>query len=77
MEKIEPPKALSFDSLNLSAEWKKWRKHFQFYLVAAEKNDKSDTIKTSILMSCIGEKGREIYETLQFPAKTDGEETEP
>ena len=59
MGRIEPPKALCFDSNNLSADWKRWRKHFDFYLTATEKNDKSDTVKTSILMSCIGEKGRE------------------
>ena len=76
MERIEPPKGLCFDSNNLSADWKKWRKHFEFYLTATEKNEKTYT-KTSILMSCIGEKGWEIYETFEYPANADENNPEP
>ena len=69
MEKFEAPKAQLFESNNLSGEWKKWKKHFEFYLAATEADTKSDKIKSSILLSCIGEKGREIFETFEFPAK--------
>ena len=77
MEVIQPPKAINFDSDNLSTEWKKWENHLKFYLTATEKDEKSDAIKTSILMACIGEKGREIYETFQFPAKANATDPEP
>ena len=63
-----------FEGNNIPAVWKKWKKHFAFYLVATEKQGKSDLIKTSILMSCIGEKGREIYDTFEFPAKAEDAE---
>ena len=49
----------------------------QFYLTATEKDGKADSIKTSILLACIGEKGREIYETFQFPAKINDTDPEP
>ena len=39
-------------------------KHFNnFFLTATESYFKSDKVKTSILLTCIGSKGREIYET--------------
>ena len=77
MEKFDPPRELSFETDNLSAAWKKWRKFFEFYLTAAEKDTKSDKIKISILMSCIGEKDREVYETFEFPPKANDGEPDP
>ena len=65
MDKLEPPQPFSCDS-NASQSWKLWLKHFSFYLVATEKNTKGDKIKTSIFLTCIGQKGREIYETFTF-----------
>ena len=65
MEQIKPPQALSFDG-NLDREWKIWKRHFNFYLTATESDGKSDKIKTCIFLSCIGSKGREIYETFEF-----------
>ena len=40
--------------------------HFDFYLAATEKDTKDDEIKTSISLTCIGQKGRDIYETFTF-----------
>ena len=70
MEKLEPPQAFSFDG-NVSHNWKLWLKHFNFYLTATEKDAKNDKIKTSILLTCIGHKGREIYETFSFDVPGD------
>ena len=39
--------------------------------MATEKDAKSDKINTSILLTCIGKQGREIYNTFQFE---EGEE---
>ena len=77
METIQPPKQLDFGSENLSNQWKKWESHLKVYLTATEKDGKGDTIKTSILLACIGDKGREIYETFQFGAKENDNEPEP
>ena len=50
-------------------------KHFEFYLTATEKDDKPDKTKTCILLSCIGRKGRDIYETFVFQPKVN--DTDP
>ena len=39
---------------------------FKFYLTATENDCKNDKIKTLVLLSCIGQKVREIYETFRF-----------
>ena len=41
------------------------------YLVAIEKDGKSDKIKTSILLYCIGNNGREIYNTFTWTSAED------
>ena len=65
MDNLEPSQTFSFDS-NVSHSWKIWLKHFDFNLAAMEKDTKGDKIKTSIFLTCIGQKGREIYETFTF-----------
>ena len=68
MDKLEPPQAFSFDS-SVPHSWKLWLKHFfDFYLAATEKDTNGDKIKTSIFLTCIGQKRREIYETFTFEA---------
>ena len=41
---------------NVSHIWKLWLKQFRFYLTATEKNNKDDKIKTSMLLTCVGQK---------------------
>ena len=65
MEKLEPLSGFSFDG-NVSRSWKLWLKHFDFYLAATEKDTKGDKIQTSTFLTCIGQKGRKIYETFTF-----------
>ena len=59
MDKSEPPQSFSFKG-NVSQGWKLWLKHFEFYLTTTEKDRKNDK---SVLLACIRQKGREIYET--------------
>ena len=70
MDKLRPPPPFSFEG-NVSHGWKIRQKHFQFFLTATESDTKSDKIKTSILLPCIGQKGRDIYETFTFEQDTD------
>ena len=65
MDKLEPHQAFSFDG-NVSHSWKFGLKQFYFYLATTEKDSKGDKIKTSIFLTCIGQNGREIYETFTF-----------
>ena len=70
MERLKPPGPLSFEG-NVGQTWKTWRKAVDVYLVATESDTKSDKIKTSILLTCIGERGREVYETFEFTTAGD------
>ena len=65
MDKLEPPQSFSFEG-NVSQGSKLWLKHFEFYQTATEKEAKYEKVKTSVLLTCIGQKGREIYETFNF-----------
>ena len=62
MEGFNPPSPLIFEG-NISEQWKRWKQELDFYLVATEKDSKGDKVKLSILLTCIGEQGREIYNT--------------
>ena len=70
MDNLRPPPPFSFEG-NLSHAWKVWEKHFNFFLTATESDSKSDKVKTSILLTCIVSKGREIYETFAFAQEGD------
>ena len=59
MDKLEPPSSLIFDG-NVAEQWKIWRQELELYLTATESDDKNDKAKTSILLTCIGKKGRLI-----------------
>ena len=52
MDKLEPP-AVSFDG-NVSHGWKKWSKHFDFFLTATESDTKSDKVKLPYFYHALG-----------------------
>ena len=56
---------MSFDG-SLLENWRKWSQQLTLYLSATEKDAKSDKIKSSILIHCISEKSREIYNCFTF-----------
>ena len=65
MYKLEPPQHFLFEG-NVSHTWKLLLKQFRFYLTATEKDKIYDKIKTSMLLTSIGQTGREIYDTFTF-----------
>ena len=72
MDKLEPPQSFSFEG-NISQGLTLWLKHFDFHLTATEKDGKNGKVKTSLLLTCMGQKGKEIYETFNFD--NPGDET--
>ena len=54
MSKFNLPTALSLDG-NVAENWNKFKKEFKFFMTATESNDKPEDVKTSRLLSCIGE----------------------
>ena len=59
MDKLNPPQ-------ELSEHWKLWKQELMLYITATEKTKKSDEVKSSILLTCIGPRGREVYNTFGF-----------
>ena len=51
---------------NVSKNWKTFFQEMKFFLTATEKSKKSPEIKCSILLNCIGKKGRELYNTFKY-----------
>ena len=76
MERLKPPASFNFDDENLPREWKKWKKHFEFYLIATETDGKSNKVKSAILLSSIGNKGREIFDTFTFAEEAQRQDLE-
>ena len=65
MDRFTPPEPLPSEG-NIAEQWRKWKQELTLYITAAEKDKKSDLVKSSILLTCIGKKGREIYNTFTF-----------
>ena len=70
MDKLEPPSSMIFDG-NVAEQWKICRQELELYLTATESDEKDDKVKTSILLTCIGKKGREIYNIFTFTEEGD------
>ena len=62
---------MNFNQDNLSQAWKRWKSEFDFFMIATESESKSEKVKSSILLTCIGEKVCEIYSTLTFDVEAD------
>ena len=65
MDRLTPPKPLIVEG-NLVKNWKRWKQDFTLYLTATEFTKKSNQVKSSLLLHCIGEKSREIYNNFTF-----------
>ena len=70
MDKFTPPGSLNFDG-NLAENCRKWRQEFEFYIVATDSDAKSEKVQTSILLTCVGQKGRDVYNTFAFATDED------
>ena len=65
METLKPPKPLILEG-NLAERWRSWKQDFTLFMEATESTEKSDKTKCSILLHCIGNTVREIYNTFTF-----------
>ena len=65
MDRLKPHFSFSFNG-NVGEAWKSWKKTFQFFITATETDEKSEKVKISTLLTCIDQRGREIYDTFTF-----------
>ena len=49
----------------------KWKQELEFCILATKSEEKPEPVKSSILLTCIGSKGREIYNTFNFENDED------
>ena len=70
MDRFTPPEPLPFEG-NIAEQWRKWKQELTLYITAAEKDKKSDLVKSSTLLTCIGKKVSEIYNTFTFENDDD------
>ena len=69
---LKPPSELNLDVCGNYLEiWKAWKNDFLIYLQATESASKSDLVKSSILLHCIGKNAKEIYQTFTFDQDSD------
>ena len=70
MDKLKPLKPLNLDG-NLLQDWKLWKQQFYLFMTATEYDKKPDNVKSSLLLHCIGERAREVYNTFNFSTTAD------
>ena len=70
MDRLTPPDAMQFSG-NFNKNWTKWKQELEFYILATESEEKPERVKSSIPLTCIGSKGREIYDTFNFENDED------
>ena len=72
MDRLKPPKPPP-NSLegNILRNWKTWKQNFTLLMAATEYNGKSDEVKINLLLHCIGEKARKVYNTFVFSSTED------
>ncbi|GBN38205.1 Transposon Ty3-G Gag-Pol polyprotein [Araneus ventricosus] len=66
MDAFRPPAPLKFSIGNVKEKWRKWRQELENYLLATEKDERTDKIKIAILLNLLGSEGLEIFNTFKF-----------
>ncbi|CAB4025804.1 Hypothetical predicted protein [Paramuricea clavata] len=74
-EQIPAPKPLKLDG-NAAENWRRWKKAFELYMTATEKDKKSQKIQCATFLTLAGEAAITVYETLTFE-DTEKDKIEP
>ena len=74
-EQIPAPKPLQLDG-NTAENWRRWKKAFELYMTATEKDKKSQKIQCATFLTLAGEAAITVYETLTFE-DTEKDKIEP
>ena len=61
---------------NVSENWKCFIQRIELYMIATDKDSKSDKIKIATLLHIMGEEGIKIYNTFTFSPNDAGTSTE-
>lgn len=64
-EQFQLPEPLSLQG-NIAENWRRWKQRFELYMVASEKNEKSNEVKAAIFLHLAGPEALEVFNTLSF-----------
>lgn len=65
MEGLPIPKPLSFEG-NVAENWRRFIQAFKLYIIATEKNKKSEALQCALLLTCAGAEAQEVHNTFTF-----------
>ncbi|GFV31886.1 transposon Ty3-G Gag-Pol polyprotein [Trichonephila clavipes] len=71
MKAFRPPAPLQFSLGNVKEKWRKWRQEQENYLLATEKDDRTNKIKIAILLNLLGSEGLAIYNNFKLESKAN------
>lgn len=54
-----------------SRNWTSWLQQFDYYMIASEKNEKTEEIQIATLLHCLGIEGQELFRTFTFETAGD------
>lgn len=65
------PVPFSFSNGNISENWKIFKQEVKLQLIATERLKKLNNVKTSILLTCTGKQGCQIYNNFKYSLEYD------
>ena len=76
MDQIVPPEKLSLQG-NLAENWRRFKQHFEIYLIASGIGAKAAKVQAMTLLHVAGPEAVEIYNTFVWAAPDDSEKLQP
>lgn len=73
MEFLKQPKSMSLEG-NQALSWKKFKENMELYMVASGCKTKEKAIQAAVILHCVGEEVRDIFNTLEL---SDEEKEDP
>lgn len=73
MANIKHPNSLNLSEGNLSENWRRFKRELDNFIVASEKDKKSDKVKIAIFQTYIGDEGLELFDSFQLSADEVGD----
>ena len=64
MESLKAPQQFDVEASNLTQAWKLWKEDFQLYINLVM-GDNDDMTKVKMLLYLVGNKGRELYQSIK------------
>ena len=61
---------LSLDG-NLSENWRRFKQHFDIYLLASGKKNAAEDVKVALLLNLAGEEAQEVFNTFTFAEESE------